>query len=330
MFFNTRYSTGMQYPNRTFFVFNATESTGAGHMMRCIRFANEFINRELEIYHIGLVEIEWLKESRFNELFSTSSEQLDFIPSINDIFIVDSYENGTIELYREIAKKNLVVQIIDSTTELIPNATYFSLDPYNPEIWSKNNILENVEWGLKYFPCKFVPYRFDSSQSRNILVTGGGSDINDFTKSFYKSVLNLDLDNLHFHIFSKSLNSSDENQNITIYPLGEDLIQILEKCSLVISSAGTSIWDFLANSRTLAVVKSVENQNMNYKYVGENSLAKCVGEWEEDKWNFEIQKISDFLTEPSKYSKLDVSNYGLDFMGAARFVDKVLEKFNLS
>jgi len=204
------------------------------------------------------------------------------------------------------------------------------LDPYNPEIWSKNNILENVEWGLKYFPCKFVPYRFDSSQSRNILVTGGGSDINDFTKSFYKSVLNLDLDNLHFHIFSKSLNSSDENQNITIYPLGEDLIQILEKCSLVISSAGTSIWDFLANSRTLAVVKSVENQNMNYKYVGENSLAKCVGEWKEDKWNFEIQKISDFLTEPSKYSKLDVSNYGLDFMGAARFVDKVLEKFNLS
>lgn len=298
--------------------------------MRCVRFANEFINRELEIHHIGLVEIDWLKEGGFDKLFSTSSKQLNFIPSNSDIFIVDSYENGTLELYREIAKNNLVVQLIDSSTNLIPNAFYFSLDPYNPKVWGKSNILKDVEWGLKYFPCQFVPNRFTSSQRKNILVTGGGSDINEFTQSFYKSLLSLNLENLSFHIFSKTLDSSYANKNLSIYPLGGDLIRVLEKCSLVISSSGTSIWDFLANSRTLAVVKSVENQSMNYKYVGENSLAKCVGEWKDGKWNFEIEKISKFLTTPLAYSNVDVSIYGLDFMGAARFVDKVLEKFNFS
>jgi spore coat polysaccharide biosynthesis predicted glycosyltransferase SpsG len=110
--------------------------------------------------------------------------------------------------------------------------------------------------------------------------------------------------------------------------LGEDLIQVLEKCKFVISSAGTSIWDFLVNSRTLAIVKSVENQTRNYKFVVENTLAIGIGEWKDGKWNLDIEKLNNFLTSSPTSPKIDVSKIGLDFMGSERFVDKVLEKFN--
>jgi hypothetical protein len=218
--------------------------------------------------------------------------------------------------------------MIDSSTELIPNAFYFSLDPFDPKVWIDKNNLEELEWGLKYFPCKLFPNRIVSSPTQHVLVTGGGSDANDFTLALYKSILDLNLENLHFHIFSKNLNRSDENERITIYPLGEDLIQVLEKCKFVISSAGTSIWDFLVNSRTLAIVKSVENQTRNYKFVVENTLAIGIGEWKDGKWNLDIEKLNNFLTSSPTSPKIDVSKIGLDFMGSERFVDKVLEKFN--
>jgi hypothetical protein len=175
MLFYTRYSTGMRYPNRTFFVFNATESAGAGHMIRCVRFANEFINRELEIHHIGIIEIDWLKESRFNKLFSTSSDELNFIPSSNDIFIVDSYENRTLDFYHEIAKKHLVFQMIDSSTELIPNAFYFSLDPLIQKFGLIKIILKNWNGALNIFRVNYFRTELFQAQLNMYLLLAEGA-----------------------------------------------------------------------------------------------------------------------------------------------------------
>jgi spore coat polysaccharide biosynthesis predicted glycosyltransferase SpsG len=303
------------------FASQATLESGAGHLRRCIRFAQE-LPRDIQKYQIGKIEIEWLSslnQATFSVLKNESER-----PNCS-LVILDSYDKDFCEYIREKYLDDPIIQIADRFTPILEGVSILWLDFPDGTKFHKHEP-EIIASGLKFMPISKISRGINKFEgaAKNVLVTTGGNPYvpavelisRELSKSNYKDI------EVHFLGNKPSFLSSQEN--IHYYKPGLILDELLEKVDTVITASGTSLWDFLANGFCVGAIKVVENQSRNFDYVSKTDQVvpicldmggKALGHSLRTLF-FDLQ-VRKNLTLASSY---------YDFDGARRFA-KIVELF---
>lgn len=253
-------------PERVIFATNAMTSTGAGHAMRLIEIS-KLLPPSIEKHFFGSVDLPWVKEllgQYFHSQYSESDEKF----GRHDIVVVDSYDHVFCENVVNCSQDSTVVQVADRYTTLLTNSFIILMDfPFNFE--SQNVNPRIVAHGIQFIPSRrfsLLNKKLEPRANRVLITTGGLADsrifsqlVDELTKDIYQGI------DFHFIGIPEDLVKTSDNLTFHNFSIGFDLIA--QDCDTAISTAGMSMWSFLANNLITGVAAIAENQKANYGYV---------------------------------------------------------------
>ena len=322
----------MSDSKRYIFRVDAMVSTGAGHFKRCLTIAHELASNRLLIVFVGRFEIPWI----INDLNLNSIEYLDstnFTSTNNDILILDQYElDFEFLLNHKFCK---TIQIVDRSSPLIDANLYLHL---GPDIsFLKLRINESkVLGGLNFIATRsfdYNEYTKENISAKNLLIVGGGTDTHSFSKSIINSLESIEMQNIEIHIMSDELfyNHKELTNNLHFHKLGGDLDKLMSHVDTVITTAGTSSWDFIANKKVVGIALAVDNQIPNFTFQIENEFVLEIGTYnDESGWHISAEAIKSLVFNNELRSKLLKNSASkIDLDGPKRVAGEIIRLANL-
>ena len=310
-------------PRRIIYATNATPITGAGHLRRCIEIA-KVMPKSIEAHIFGSIEIPWLK--RLSTEVFVEADYPDLYGN-EDLIIVDSYEKEFCSQVDLRYPNSHLIQFADRYTPLIDRARLVFLDlPFVKE--NLDDQLRTIAHGIEYLPVKRLRTKkreFQNKAKRVVITTGGvvNEEIffqlhGELTRSIYKDI--------HFEFigFPKTLPIDRENLRFT--KLGNGLAKKIDYCDTAISSAGSTMWDMLANELILGLVALVDNQMANLEFAINSH--QCVSIFEPKTLVLNVDNLKTLLFDQDFRSLFyNRINGKYDFDGAKRTSMKILKDF---
>ena len=309
-----RYCTSVEQQKVIVFAAQATTSSGAGHLRRCIRFA-QGLNNDYQKYHVGQVDIGWLvpaKSTVFDSIgdsFSTSTKPLVVIDSYDEVFcrtVVASFPESQI------------LQVADRYTPVLEGVWVLWLDFPDGKLFEayKNRIVAS---GIQMMPIPKIA-RLNTGferEAKSVLVTTGGSPSIQVIESLRMVLSNPEYKKLNFHFLGKSLSSEESNSNFHYYEPGVALEQLCYQVDTVITACGTSLWDFLANGFCVGAIKLVENQSRNFEFVTTSKQAVPLDL--SDSLELLTNSLDDLFFNVDTRKDLFAASKSYDFKGVYKF-----------
>jgi len=309
---------------------DASQSIGAGHVMRSSAIAEELMARGEEVIFVGQIsDLIWVEERvaslGFANIYNSST---NFFPnSISDVLLLDSYEISVDDDF--IAPKNWlhIVAIVD---ELTPNyRCNLRIHPGLDSNWvgdSKVPILSGP---------KFIPLR--SSLSKNlyevrqehlklkIAVVAGGSDPHGLVHEIAKILLTI-TEEFEVYLFSNSIFDLPLDSRFHYIDIGQHLDELTKEMDLVLTAASTSSLEFLARGFCVGIACAVDNQEQYYNSLGELGVAVQFGFRNIDNnWILDKERIHSLVTSSELRRNLTAKSKNLiDFKGSSRIADAIL------
>jgi len=301
------------------FASEAHSASGAGHIMRCIAYAAHFQRLGISVGLYGRNDFDWIQQVISNHSFSSIDDNDEC-----ELLIIDSYNlDFVLNTRRKVTHKHLI-QIADPSTPLIQTSGVIWLDPYPPDrsIMDRHRILAE---GFSFMPPRFSSRsNIQAAQEEQVLVTLGGSP----NKKHIESLLRVTNDPIFADVtfncfFSKPPDVSVVDNHIFL-GVGSQLDLMVDTCSTVISGAGTSVWDFLVAGKLVGVLKLVENQENNYRFITSKNFALALGDMSE-KNEMDSDSLFTLLVDKEKRSQLrqHISSQ-IDNRGAVRLAEILL------
>jgi len=313
---------------RYIFKVDATLSTGAGHFKRCLTIAHELDFNRSSIVFVGRFEIPWI----IDDLNLNSIEYLDsmnFSSKNNDILILDQYEIDFEFLSNN--KFQQTIQIVDTASPLIDANLFLHLG--SDTSFLKSKIKDGkVLGGLNYLAVRGFNNNENTKvniSAKNLLIVGGGTDIHNFSESIIKALESVEKQNIEIHIMSNELFNNHKGlaNNFHFHKLGGELDNLMSDVDTVITTAGTSSWDFIANQKVVGIALAVENQIPNFTFQIENNLALNVGNYKSGiGWQILPEAITNLIFNNELRSKLlKNSSSMVDLDGPKRVAAEIIE-----
>ena len=318
----------MNDSKRYIFKVDATLSTGAGHFKRCLTIAHELDFNRSSIVFVGRFEIPWI----IDDLNLNSIEYLDsmnFSSKNNDILILDQYEIDFEFLSNN--KFRQTIQIVDTASPLIDANLFLHLG--SDTSFLKSKIKDGkVLGGLNYLAVRGFNNNENTKvniSAKNLLIVGGGTDIHNFSESIIKALESIEKQNIEIHIMSNELFNNHKGlaNNFHFYKLGGELDNLMSDVDTVITTAGTSSWDFIANQKVVGIALAVENQIPNFTFQIENNLALNIGNYKSGiGWQILPEAITNLIFNNELRSKLlKNSSSMVDLDGPKRVAAEIIE-----
>lgn len=312
---------------RMVFRADASVSKGSGHVMRISVLAEEAIARGYECIFIGKIEdLDWVRNRieglGFAKVFDDDSRFQS--NSVSDILFLDSYDVPNSAHFIDRTNWKMILMLKDSKTpdykadlELHPSLIAPSGDP-------SVSFLSGPDYMLIRKGISRSNRLFCSSDKPKILVVGGGSDPFGFVKAMASVFESLKATN-EFHFFSNEDFHLGQNQNFSVHPLGPKLDKVASQVDLVLTTAGTSSFEFIAREIPVAVACAVDNQRETYDQLGNLGFAIQIGHFDlENKWVFDSAEVNSLLMGGEKLVSLKNRIRGLiDLNGASRVLDRI-------
>ena len=318
----------MNDSKRYIFKVDATLSTGAGHFKRCLTIAHELDFNRSSIVFVGRFEIPWI----IDDLNLNSIEYLDsmnFSSKNNDILILDQYEIDFEFLSNN--KFQQTIQIVDTASPLIDANLFLHLG--SDTSFLKSKIKDGkVLGGLNYLAVRGFNNNENTKvniSAKNLLIVGGGTDIHNFSESIIKALESVEKQNIEIHIMSNELFNNHKGlaNNFHFHKLGGELDNLMSDVDTVITTAGTSSWDFIANQKVVGIALAVENQIPNFTFQIENNLALNIGNYKSGiGWQILPEAITNLIFNNELRSKLlKNSSSMVDLDGPKRVAAEIIE-----
>lgn len=319
---------------RYVFRVDATFLSGAGHLKRCLAIAYELQSYGLINIFVGNFEIPWILDE-LKENGIEHCDPKDFKFSKKDILILDKYDLD----YKFLQKNNFTkkIQIIDSTTSLIESDLYLHMGPdvsfVEPKLVKNSKVL----WGLKYLATRSFnngnKLKNNENLVKSLLIVGGGTDIYNFGENILSALGLLQTFNIEIHIMSDDLfsNHKESNGNIHFHKLGGELDKLMSDVDTVITTAGTSSWDFIANQKVVGIALAIDNQIPNYTFQIENEFVLDIGTYNaESGWDISAKAIKSLIFDNELRSKLLKNSASkIDLDGPKRVAGEIIKLANL-
>jgi spore coat polysaccharide biosynthesis predicted glycosyltransferase SpsG len=308
---------------------DASQSIGAGHVMRSTAIAEELIARGKDVVFVGEIsELPWVKERittlGFTDVFTETSEYLS--SSKSDILLLDTYLIDINDAFISPENWLHVIVIVD---ELTPNyRCTLRIHPGVDSDWVGNALIPTLA-GPKYIPIrsslsKKKQISNDMERSLRIAVVAGGSDPYGLVHEIANILVKIPVQ-FEVSLFSVSDLDSTLDSRFKYIEIGQRLDDLTMDVDLVITTASTSSLEFLARGLCVGLVCAVDNQRQYYNSLGKLGVAAQLGfRTLDNSWELDEQKIYSLISSTELRMNLMTKAVGLvDFSGASRIVDVI-------
>ncbi|MFW5500403.1 MULTISPECIES: UDP-2,4-diacetamido-2,4,6-trideoxy-beta-L-altropyranose hydrolase [unclassified Maridesulfovibrio] len=337
---------------------NGSNKIGTGHVMRCIALAQEWISRGGRAIFVGHIEGENLAKrildakAQFSSLPEDSSQQEivnRLLAAIQDSpkgswIAIDSYD-FTSESQRELKERFQRVLLVDDYH-------------HQPEYYASLILNQNIGAGEITYKAKrdctilagtdYVMLRneFRASLSKKrksdgyrILITMGGADEGNITRSVLEALESLNRDDISATAVLGPANRNRENiddfarrTNMALETLQNinNMPELISDSDLVVSAGGSTCWEICALKKPMAVIITAENQQRLTLELEKNGAALNLGHAEDIRLRQLADNIANLLdSAPQRELMATTANKLVDGNGVKRIVDTMSEELIL-
>lgn len=331
---------------------NSTYESGMGHFMRCLALAQKWQEMRGNVYFvvnnnekiISKVIDENMKYIIYDEEIGTSDDASFLCQNAEKYnaswIVIDGYMFN--EDYFDIIKKNNFKSLLfddDGRLDYYKNDFILNQNLHaNPELYlSKKEDYSQLLLGNKFILLrneflKYIHYEKDiKTQANNILITLGGSDVNNYSLKVLKSLNNSNFDDLNIiiilganNIHENSIKQylKESNLNGKILKNISNMADIMKWADLAFSSGGTTVWE-LAFMGVPSIIGSVSNvEELLINGLNKHDLFETVGSIE----NLELDELTDSFNKiiNNKNLRTKLSKKGKNFVdgcGSERIIN---------
>lgn len=308
---------------------DASQSIGAGHVMRSSAIAEELITRGQDVVFVGQIsDIPWLtlriKTLGFTEIHYGAKE---FMSSPEkDVLILDSYVVPTGEAFIQPNKWRAVVTIADHLTP--DYKANLIIHPSLSSHWEAKTGTKILA-GTRYIPfrgsIKKTKKNEDKKSILKILVVGGGTDVSGFAGAICEELKVLS-DNFHAMIFTNNNKLDSLDFRFTVVPFGAELDEYAANTDLVLTTASTASLEFIAREVAVGIGCAVGNQEEYYESLSNFGITAPIGRFVAGNWQIDHAKVAELVNSSELRDSLQTKCTGLvDLGGARRIVDEILK-----
>jgi len=308
---------------------DASQSIGAGHVMRSSAIAEELIAVGKEVIFVGqITDLPWVEERIASLGFAhvyLNSNRFETNPD-SDVLILDSYEIDESDAFIAQKKWYRVIAIVD---EMTPNySCSLRIHPGLDSNWIGNSDIPILS-GPRYIPIrsslsKNKNHKSQAQHKLKVVVVAGGSDPHDLVSEIAKNLMTFSED-FEVYLFSDSILDFHLDSRFRYVEVGNQLDELLEDADLVLTTASTSSLEFLARGLCVGIACVVDNQKQYYKIMGELEVAAQFGFRNmNNEWELDRETLYSLVTSNLLRQNLLAKSKGLiDFKGARRIVDAI-------
>ncbi|NUS74552.1 MAG: hypothetical protein HOQ05_14310 [Corynebacteriales bacterium] len=270
---------------------------GAGHFVRSAALGAALATRGADVsIATNFSEVRWAQtQAEALGLRTVQAEAPSILPKLAtdwDIAVIDSYEATTQDLE---AMPTPLVAIDDESLRPLPAALVINQNlsglAMNYDAWSEARVLRGPKFALlrpQFAAARPAQYRVRNWQGRaqRILLVLGGTDARAATSRLAARVL-AELPHIELHVISAKGTDALEKQPV---PAGSSLKatgtlpnveEAMGWADLVISAAGTTVWELCCLGAPMALVKVAANQDLSYAKAIEAGVAFGLGDVED-------------------------------------------------
>ena len=280
---------------------DASQSIGAGHVMRSSAIAEELIAVGKEVIFVGRIsDLSWVEERIASLGFSqVYSETSDFKSNPkSDVLVLDSYDIAVEDPF--VAQQNWchIIAIVD---EMTPDySCTLRVHPGLNSNWTGNSNTPILS-GPKYIPIRSSLISdkksvVDESHKLKIAVIAGGSDPYGLVNEIAKILANFS-EEFIVYLFTNSIDDSNLDPRFRYIEMGNRFEELTNDADLILTTASTSSLEFLARELCVGIACVVDNQKQNYETLGELGVAAQFGiRYVDNKWELDKEKIHSLIT----------------------------------
>ena len=271
---------------------DATPLTGVGHLIRCIALAEELVDRSVAVMFLGdFSGLPWAQrqlQQRGMTFCASESDPLALAGQCTDLgvdaLILDGYQldSGCGEAVRRMGI--IVLAVVDGTFGAGQQADIYldqNLDATHlPDLPDGATMLAGIEFALLRDSVRILrrpgqrPPASGGGQRASVLAVFGGTDPYDAALELVPILLDTGLPQA-IRVVASRPNAAQTlrdlptlpGQKLEVIEPVDDLAGLAAKCDLVVSAAGSSVWELLCLGVPAAVVCVTPNQEVGYRRV---------------------------------------------------------------
>lgn len=309
---------------RLVFRADASWQIGSGHVLRLSTLAQEAISRGYECHFVGCAsELPWVEVYLESLGFTSITKKEENYKSIglDEILLVDSYQENVGNILRNSQNWRLVVRVIDDFTPNFPADLYI----HQGLAFSEAKYGKNTFGGPDFILIRKEITKNESFEKSDgeldVLIVGGGSDPYGFVRALMEHFEGIE-EGCTFHIFTNNSLGIPPKVKTVIYPIGPELDRVASKADLVITTAGSSSLEFVAREIPTLIVCATSNQKGLYRQLGDFKCARQVGFLKDCRnWEFDMTSITAAIESREIREGLRKKSEGLiDLRGPDRVV----------
>lgn len=260
---------------------------GMGHVMRCMELAKEFKHRSIEVLFISKYskEVNEILENNCIDFININSDDLEeeleevkkiILEEKIDTILTDSYflsDKYLLELKKYV---DTLISIDDNSlyyypSDFIINGNIYANGLDYKIINNKSKLLLGTEYTILRDEFQNEFNYIVNEQVKNILITMGGSDINDFTPFVLDSIKEIDV-NINV-IIGKSFKCIDKiksiakgNKNINLIYNPSNISEIMKNTDIAISASGSTVYELgVIGVPTILIIQAKNQENIAYE-----------------------------------------------------------------
>lgn len=319
---------------KAFIVTEGFQSTGYGHLTRCLAIYQAFEERGIQPTFIANCDENGRKYlGNINlKIYNWLEENDKIIEHINgsEITLIDSYKASK-DIYFCIS--NFVEKAvylddclrIEYPKGIIINGTLGAENlPY------KRKPDQKYLLGIEYIPLRKefwdIPNLKKNEKIQNVLITFGGQDIRNLTFTILDSLLE-SFSSFNYHVVlggNYKLDNLDKykGKNVKVYFSlnAEQMLRLMLKCDLAVSAAGQTIYELARVGLQTIAIGVAENQKYNIRsWVSKGFLKKEI-------WYNDANILADVNNTIKEIynSECNSKTVYCDGQGARRNIDKII------
>ncbi|MBR3039823.1 MAG: UDP-2,4-diacetamido-2,4,6-trideoxy-beta-L-altropyranose hydrolase [Lachnospiraceae bacterium] len=267
---------------------DANKEIGQGHVMRCLSVADAFRERGTECKFVCAANTDSaiIKERGYEVIALDTSydemekevERLFEIQELEkaDFLILDSY--SVTERYLSAVKKRIRTVYLDDVysfaypVDVLVNYNVYGPDVDYQSIYEKAGIkLPEVILGAEYAPLREmfcgIPGREQKKEVKEIMISTGGSDPMHLALQLARKVLTSNESTVYHFLIGKMNTDYEEIKsltkncdNIVVHYNIPDTKTLIETCDLVVSAAGSTMYEICACGVPMITYAFADNQ----------------------------------------------------------------------
>lgn len=287
---------------------NSTYESGMGHFMRCLALAQKWQKTKGEVYFL-INDNDNIKKRILNEnmkFIVTSNDSGDRDDQLFLLSNVDNYDISWVIVDGYVFKEDYFDFLRLNNLNFLIFDDDGSLSHYNSNLVLNQNLHGDEKWYLNkkesytnlLIGCDYVLLRNEfleyigskktiKNQAKNILITLGGSDVNNYSLDIVDAlngcmandlevIVLIGANNIHEDEIQKFIDSID--LNVKILRNISNMSEIMKWADLTFSSGGTSVWELAFMGVPTIVGSTSHVEEVLLTGLNDKGLFKTIGD----------------------------------------------------